>query len=84
MPICSYIVFPEEGAFSEVSACLAKLPGCDVLPVEESDLMLLVTETDTSEQEAALHARIEALDGLRTLLLTFGEIEPDLHAQRET
>ena len=83
MPICSYLVFPGEGAFSQLSACLAELPGCDVLPVEDSDLLLLVTETDTVEQDAALHTRIEALDGVRAVVLTFGEIDPDAHARRE-
>ncbi len=83
MPICSYLVFPGEGAFSEVSAHLAEMPGCDVLPVEDSDLMLLVTETDTAEQDAALHARIGALDGIKALVLTFGEIDPDPYARCE-
>jgi nitrate reductase NapAB chaperone NapD len=75
MPICSYLVVPEPGATDAVRARLALLPGCDVLQAENRDLLVLVTDTADREEEEALRGRVEALDGIGALLLTFGEVE---------
>ncbi len=77
MPICSYLVVPEPGASDRIRARLAAIPECDVIGARNRDLLLLVTETGTSAQEARLRTRIEALTGVRDLVLTFGEIDPD-------
>ncbi|MEQ8331533.1 MAG: chaperone NapD [Longimicrobiales bacterium] len=77
MPICSYVVVPADGARGAVAASLASLPGCDVVPAENADLLLLVTETDDLDAEAALRTRIEAMPEVRGLVLTFGDVDPD-------
>ncbi len=77
MPICSYLVIPDAGASDAVRGRLGTISECDVVSAENRDLFLLVTETDTAEQDAALRTRIEALRGIRSLVLTFGEIDPD-------
>jgi nitrate reductase NapAB chaperone NapD len=75
--ICSYLVIPEDGASVLVAERLATLPGCDVVPAENRDVLILVTDTPGLEEESALRRRVEALDGIQALLLTFGEIDPD-------
>ena len=77
MPICSYLVIPEDGALAGVAERLTALPGCDVVSAENRDVLILVTETPGLEEESALRHRVEALDGIQALLLTFGEIDPD-------
>ena len=77
MPICSYLVIPGEGASPAVAARLAEIPGCDVLSAENRDLLLLVTQADTPEEDAALRSRVEATEGVRGLVLTFGDVDPD-------
>jgi len=77
MPICSYLVIPEEGATDRVRADLAGIPECEVVRAENRDVLLLVTETPGLEEEDALRAAVEAMDGIQALLLTFGEIDPD-------
>ena len=77
MPICSYLVIPEHGASQRVAGRLAALPGCDVVPAENRDVLVLVTDTPGFEEESALRREVEALDGIQALLLTFGEIDPD-------
>jgi nitrate reductase NapAB chaperone NapD len=74
MPICSYLVFPESGARQAVCRQLSEIPGCEFVPAENRDLILLVTETETSAQEEALRERVEALPEIRSLLLAFGEV----------
>ncbi len=75
--ICSYLVISEEGATERVTEQLAALPGCDVVSAENRDVLILVTDTPGLEAESALRQRVEALDGIQALLLTFGEIDPD-------
>ncbi len=77
MPICSYLVISEDGASEHVAERLAALPGCDVVPAENRDVLILVTDTLGLEEEGALRRKVEALDGIQGLLLTFGEIDPD-------
>ena len=77
MPICSYLVISEDGASRRVAGRLAALPGCDVVQAENRDVLILVTDTPGLEAESALRQKVEALDGIQALLLTFGEIDPD-------
>jgi nitrate reductase NapAB chaperone NapD len=75
MAICSYIVIPAPESIGAVADRLARLPGCAVVPAENRDVLLLVTETATDAEEEALRRALERTDGIQTLMLTFGEID---------
>ncbi len=77
MPICSYLVIPERGAARRVERRLTDLSGCDVTRARNRDVLILVTETPGLEEENDLRERIEAMEGIQALLLTFGEIDPE-------
>lgn len=77
MPICSYLVIPDEGATDGVRDRLAAIPECEVVRAANREVLLLVTETRGLEEEDALRARVESMQGIQALLLTFGEIDPD-------
>lgn len=77
MPICSYVVIPDEEAAESVRDRLVAMPGCDVALAQNRDILLLVTDTPDLAAEADLRASIEGMDGIQALLLTFGEIDPD-------
>lgn len=77
MPICSYLVIPEEGATRRVRDRLARIPECDVVAARNRDVLILVTETDGLREEEDLRSSVEAMEGIQALLLTFGEIDPD-------
>lgn len=77
MPICSYLVIPEEGATAKVRARLEEIPACLVVAAENRDVLILVTETGGLEAEEELRSAVEATDGIQALLFTFGEIDPD-------
>lgn len=76
MPICSYLVIPRRGTARAVEARLDGLPGCDVARATNRDALLLVTETGSREEDEALRARIEDVEDVHALILTFGEIGP--------
>lgn len=77
MPICSYVVIPERGAADSVEDSLLAIPGCDVARAQNRDVLLLVTDTPSLDEEATLRASIEAMRGIQALLLAFGEIDPE-------
>jgi nitrate reductase NapAB chaperone NapD len=75
MPVCSYLVIPDPGATDSVLAGLRALPGCDATRAENRDVIVLVTDTESDEQEAELTRAIHGLDGILTMVLTFGDID---------
>lgn len=75
MAICSYVVIPQRGERDALCARLEALPGCDVVPSVNRDLIVLVTDTPDRDEETMLRDRIERLDGIQALVLTFGEVD---------
>jgi nitrate reductase NapAB chaperone NapD len=76
MPVCSYLVIPQRGARDRLAERLSALPGCDVVPARNRDLLLLVTDTADPREDRVLRERIEGLDDVRALVLSFGEVDP--------
>lgn len=77
MTILSYLVLCEPGAAPGLNGRLAALPGCDVVSAQDHDLLLLVTESAGPEQDATLRERLQAMEGVSALVLTFGNVDPD-------
>ncbi len=77
MPVCSYLVAPDDGCRDDVALALGKISGCDVVPAENRELLLLVTDTADLAAEAELRASIESIPGVRGMVMAFGEIDPD-------
>ncbi len=76
MAICGYLVIPAEGGSDALATRLALLPGCDVARARNRDLLVLVTDTPGPAEEAALRERIARIPGIRSLVLTFGDVDP--------
>jgi nitrate reductase NapAB chaperone NapD len=76
MAICSYLVIPRPGESDALCQHLGAIPGCEVTPAVNHDLLVLVTDTPDRDEENRLRERIERLDGIQALVLTFGEVDP--------
>lgn len=76
MAICSYLVIPQPGQTETLCRHLGAMPGCEVTPALNRDLLVLVTDTPDRAGEKTLRDRIEGLDGIQALVLTFGEVDP--------
>ncbi len=74
MPICSYLVISEDGATEKVRERLARLRGCNPVRAENRDVLILVTDTPGLAEESDLRRSVEAIEGIQSLLFTFGEI----------
>ncbi|MDE1208317.1 hypothetical protein [Tenacibaculum larymnensis] len=72
MPIKSYLAHPHDGKKEELIKALSTLKECDVLPAENKDVLVLVTETETKAEEDILKQKLEAISSLKLLAMVSG------------
>jgi nitrate reductase NapAB chaperone NapD len=77
VPIKSYLAYPEPGRREELAARLGAIEGCEVSPSTTHDVLIVVTDTETDQQEKELEDRLGQEEGLLCLALVSGA-EPDL------
>lgn len=77
MPVCSYLVIPEERTGRDLEGRIRALPGCDVARAVNANVLLLVTDTPGPAEDRALRRTLEGMEGIHALVLAFGEIDPD-------
>lgn len=72
MPVFSYIAYPTPGAKDQLCKALQALEGCEVIPSENQDLLVLVTDTPDDSQEKRLQQKLKDIQSLQSLGMTFG------------
>ena len=72
MPVFSYLAYPVKGAKEELLKDLAALDHCEVMPAENAEILILVTDAPNEEQEKELQKKIKQLKSLQSLGMTFG------------
>ena len=72
MPIKSYILHNEESKKNLLVNALRNIPNCEVIPSENQEVIILVTDTETEELDKELYNRIVGLQGLKHLSLVSG------------
>lgn len=72
MPIKSFIVFPSPGQKTPLQKELSTLNGCSVVPSENQEVFVLVTDTQTEQEEETLLAQINELEAVDQLSMVAG------------
>lgn len=72
MPIKSYLAHPQDGKKDELIGALSIIDQCDVLPAENENLLIVVTDTETDNEDKTLKEKIEAIKSLELLVLVSG------------
>ncbi|TMU56140.1 hypothetical protein [Flagellimonas algicola] len=72
MPIKSYLVHPHDGKKEELLQELSTMASCEVVPAQNMEIIALVTETETKQEEEVLKARLESIKSLKLLALVSG------------
>ncbi len=72
MPIKSYILHFEEGKKEILLKELYKLENCDLIPAENQDVVVLVTDTATEELDNILYNQLLEIKGLKHMSLVSG------------
>lgn len=77
MPIFSYLAMPQENARKSLCSELSALSYCEVIPAENQDVVVLVTDTPDDIAERKLQETLKSLPSLQSLSLAFGYDEKE-------
>ncbi len=72
MPIFSYLVYPEQDKKQQLITDLTREPFCEIKVAENQEVLILITDTPDEETNKSLQDRIQNLDSLQSLSMTFG------------
>lgn len=72
MPIKSYLAHPHDGKKEELIKALSTLNECEVIPAENKDVLVVVTETNTKIEEETLKQKLETISSLKLLAMVSG------------
>ncbi|WP_109436611.1 MULTISPECIES: hypothetical protein [Aquimarina] len=72
MPIKSYLAHPHQGKKDELITALSTLEKCEVLPAENKDILVLVTDTADEYEEDILTKKLETISSLKLLAMVSG------------
>ncbi len=75
MPIFSYLAYPEQGAKRNLFESLKQLKNCQVMPSGNEELLILVTDTPDDESEEELQKKLNQINTLQCLSMTFGYVD---------
>ena len=71
MPITSYLAHARPGQREALALRLGAISECSVLPAENRDVVLLITDTTDAESEERLQQRLRKIEELTCLAMVF-------------
>jgi nitrate reductase NapAB chaperone NapD len=75
MPVFSYLAYPVQGAKEQLRKDLAALDCCDVMPSDNAEVLVLVTDTPDEDIEKNLKRALGQIESLQSLGMTFGHVD---------
>ena len=74
MPILSYLVLPQAGAMEQLCTDLSAMECCEIIPSDNQEVVVLVTDTPDEKTEKTLQKTLKNLPSLQSLSMTFGHV----------
>lgn len=72
MPIKSYLVFPQAGRGSQLLETLSYMDSCSVIPAENKEVLVLVTDTQSDSEDELLLHKLQSQKDLHHLTFVSG------------
>ena len=72
MPIKSYVLHCEENSKNILLNELQKLSNCEVIPAQNHEVIVVVTDTESEETDTELYNQLLEMKGLKHLSLVSG------------
>lgn len=72
MPIKSYVLHCEDNKKEILLDSLTKISNCEVIPAENKEVVIVVTDTPTEEIDQELYNKLLEIKGLKHLSLVSG------------
>ena len=74
MPVFSYLAYPVAGQKDALRRDLEAMDHCEVMPSDNEEVLVLVTDTPDEDTEKHLKDTLGQLDNLQSLGMTFGHV----------
>ena len=74
MPICSYVVNAVDGQFDELQQELSARPGCEAYPSDGGEVIVLVTDTPSKEEDQRLYRELKNNNKISCIAISFADI----------
>jgi len=75
MPVFSYLAQPVPGGKTDLLDELVKVAYCEVVPSDNEELLVVVTDTPDQKAEEDLQKNLKGLKSLQCLSMTFGHVD---------
>ena len=72
MSIKSYLAHPFKGEKNQLMKELSEIKGCEVIPSENKNLLILITDTHTKKQEQFIESQLDGIRSLQSLAMVSG------------
>jgi len=72
MPIKSYLAHPHDGKYSELLSELSNIAACDIIPSENKEIAIVVTDTNSDLEDKNMQIEINSIKSLKMLSLVSG------------
>ena len=72
MPIKSYLAYPLDGKKAELVTAISQIHQCEVIPADNRDVLIVITQTNSREEEEHLSKQLEAIHSLKILTMVSG------------
>ena len=75
MPVFSYLAYPEKDKKQQLITELSSFEYCEVNPADNKDVIILITDAPDVDTDKELQKKIQALDSLQSISMTFGHTD---------
>ena len=75
MPVFSYLAHPIPGAMGDLLEEIELIDHCEVVPSDNEEVLVVVTDTPDQKAEEELQKRLRGLNSLQSLSMTFGHVD---------
>ncbi len=72
MSIKSYLAHPFKGEKNQLMKELLEIKGCEVIPSENKNVLILITDTQTKKQEQFIESQLDGIGSLQSLAMVSG------------
>ncbi len=77
MPVCSYLMYPKPGQSEKLQVKLSNLPSCTVVPSENHEVFILITDTPNKKEENSLLEKLSQEQDILCMALSFAQWEDE-------
>jgi len=77
MPIKSYLVHPTEGQMQKALEVISTMEGCEAIPAQNKNLIVLVTDTSSKQADTELLEQLSRLESIQHFSLVAGYNDPE-------